>query len=145
MEIIGWYYLHTNGELIYKRNFDGTEADIRESSFSRALWPVDPSDRAGGWTILVEALAAGANEQFVMDRAEQWNCDDEDARIYAERVGCILSRDGNAWCATRKDFVDLAQSPAGFGDTCLKAMAELAKTLGYRPSKMGRGFADYLK
>jgi hypothetical protein len=34
--IEGWYYLHTNGDLIYKRELGETAADIRESSFARA-------------------------------------------------------------------------------------------------------------
>ena len=67
MSISGWYYLHTNGELIYKRDLDGTAADIRESDFARALWPMDPTDRESAWTILVEALALGANEERIAE------------------------------------------------------------------------------
>jgi hypothetical protein len=33
--------------------------------------------------------------------------------------------DGNAWCATRHDFVNLQESPAGFGDTPMIALGEL--------------------
>ena len=33
----GWYYLHTNGDLIYKRELGGTAADIRESDFAKQL------------------------------------------------------------------------------------------------------------
>jgi hypothetical protein len=47
MSIIGWYYLHENGSLIYKREIGGTAADIRESDLARGLWPLDPQDRAG--------------------------------------------------------------------------------------------------
>ena len=59
--IQGWYYLHTNGSLIYKRELGRTAADIRESDFARGLWPLDPSDREGAWRIVIEGLAAGAN------------------------------------------------------------------------------------
>jgi hypothetical protein len=31
--------------------------------------------------------------------------------------GFHLFRDGDAWCAVGPEFVDLAHSPAGFGDT----------------------------
>ncbi len=142
----GWYYLHTNGELIYKRELGSTAADIRESDFARALWPVDPTDREGAWTILVEALAAGAKPERVAELATKWGCDNEDAQVYADRVGCILRQDGNAWCATKTDFINLQESPAGFGDSCLDAMAHLAKILGYKPSKMwGSHFSDLLK
>ena len=36
-------------------------------------------------------------------------------------------RDGNAWCATWPDFIDLQQSSAGFGDTPEEAIEELIK------------------
>lgn len=141
----GYYYLHTNGDLIYKRDLGGTAADIRESPFARGLWPCDPSDREGAWRILVEALAAGARPERIKHLADQWRCSDEDADIYAERVGCNLFLDGDAWCATDRHFVNLQESPAGFGPTKLEAMAELCKELGYKPSKMwGATFADLL-
>lgn len=135
MSFSGWYYLHTNGELIYKPDPEAA-ADIRESDFARGLWPIDPADRAGAWTLLVEASAAGANPARIVALASKWGCDDDDAAIYAKRVRCVLKRDGAAWCAHRLDFVDLQASPAGFGDTALAAMAHLCNALGYRPSTM---------
>ena len=146
MSLEGWYYLHENGELIYKRELGGTAADIHESPFARALWPCDPSDRGGAWSILIEALAAGANKQRIAELAEKWNCSNDDAINYAERYGVSLGMDGSAFCATRTDFVNLQESPAGFGDSYLEAMAELCKELGYIPSKMwGAGFPELLK
>ncbi len=146
MSLQGWYYLHTNGELIYKRDLDGTAADIRESDFARALWPLDPTDRLGAWAIVVEALAAGANRDRVNELAVKWGCNDSDAAKAASVWGARLFMDGDQWCATRSDFQDLATSPAGFGKTALEALAALAKELGYRPSKMwGASFGDLLK
>jgi hypothetical protein len=145
MNIKGWYYLHENGDLIYKRDYEGIAADIRESDLARGLWPCDPSDREGAWNILVESLAAGARKDRVMELASKWGCDDNDAPHYAERVKATLTRDGNAWCSTRYDFANLQESPAGFGDTCLEAMAALAKDLGYQPAKMwGTSFKQLL-
>lgn len=146
MSIIGWYYLHINGDLIYKRDLDGTAADIRESDFARGLWPMDPEDRAGAWRIVVEAGAAGASHERVRELAEKWSCDDDDATNYANHIGITLERDGNKMCAKRSDFDNLQESPAGFGDTSLEAMIDLAKQLGFTPSKMwGVGFADLVK
>jgi hypothetical protein len=143
--IQGWYYLHTNGDLIYKRELGGTAADIRESDFARALWPLDPNDREMAWAIIVEGLAAGANPERIKELADKWGCDNEDALMYAEYVGCVLGVDGNQKTATRKDFEDLQLSPAGFGDTYLEAMAALCKELGYKPSKMwGSTFKNLL-
>lgn len=136
MSIQGWYYLHENGDLIYKRELGGTVADIRDSDLARGLWPFDPSDREGAWTVLVEGLAAGAKPERIAELASKWQCDNEDAEHYAERVACRVYMDGNAWCATRGDFDNLQESPAGFGGSALEAMAALAKEIGYRPSKM---------
>jgi len=146
MAIDGWYYLHTNGDLIYKRELGGTAADIRESSFARGLWPFDPTNRECAWTILVEAGAAGARQARIKELAVKWQCDDKDAIIYADFLGVKLSQDGNQQCATRIDFINLQESPAGFGDTNLDAMIDLCKNLGYKPSKMwGPTFSGLLK
>lgn len=145
MSIIGWYYLHENGSLIYKPGSDSA-SDIRESDVARALWSIDPASRSDAWTILVEALAAGANPERVQELAVKWQCDDEDAQEFSSRIGCRLQLDGNQWCATREDFIDLVQSPAGFGHTALGAMSALCKELGYRPAKMwGVSFSNLLK
>jgi hypothetical protein len=141
----GWYYLHSNGDLIYKRDLDGTVGDIRESALARGLWPMNPGDRENAWRILIEALAAGANKIRVFELAKHWGCDDKDAQIYAGRSGCNLFMDGNMWCATGGNFVNLAESDAGFGPTGLEAMSELAIAFGYKPSKMwGATFQDLL-
>jgi hypothetical protein len=145
MAIQGWYYLHQNGSLIYKRDLGGTAADIRESDFARAMWPFDPADREGAWRILIEASCLGVAPERIKQLAEQWHCTDEDAAVYADRVGCNLFMDGDAWCATDLHFIDLQQSPAGFGPTALDAMAALCRELGYKGSKMwGATFADLL-
>lgn len=144
--IQGWYYLHTNGDLIYKRELGETHADIRESDFARGMWPFDEADRAGAWRIVVEGLASGANQKRIMELSEKWGCDNKDAQVYADHVGVILSIDGDQWCATRKDFINMQECSVGFGNTALEAMAELAKDLGYKPSKMwGSEFKDLLK
>lgn len=146
MAIEGWYYLHKNGDLIYKRESGSTAADIRESNFARGLWAVDPTNRENAWSILVEALAAGANKNQIDELADKWALNDDDALIYADRVGCNINKDGDKWCATRKDFKDLQQSIAGFGDNCLEAFSSLAKALGYESRTMwGVSFEKLLK
>ena len=37
--------------------------------------------------------------------------------------------DGNAWCAVDRGFVDLATSPAGFGDDPEKAVLHLGREI----------------
>lgn len=135
MSIQGWYYLHTNGNLIYKSSPDSA-CDIRDSDFARSLWPMDTTDRAGAWNILVEASALGAEPSRIAELAEKWSCDDADASHYAAFLGLNLYLDGNAWCATLDDHVNLQESPTGFGKTALEAMAALCKELGYTGGTM---------
>lgn len=138
------YYLHENGNLIHKPA--DSAVDIRDSSFARGLWFIDPQNRETAWVLLVEAMAAGADIDRVTELATLWGCNDEDAQVFAQRVGCLLQRDGAAWHAARRhDFTNIQESASGFGSTALSAMAELARTLGYRPSKMwGVTFKDLL-
>lgn len=146
MSAQGWYYLHENGELIYKPSPDAIQ-DIRDSNFCRAAWAVDGEDREQAWRILVESLSLGAIFGRVKELADKWGCADEDADVYAERIGVVLTLDGDQWCATRTDFVNLQESPAGFGSTKLAAMAQLCYALGFKADKLGWGatFKDLLK
>jgi hypothetical protein len=140
----GYYYLHSNGELIYKAGHYTSIQDFMESDLVVAYWPVDTEDRETAWTVVVEALAAGANLSRVIEVADRLGCTDEDAHEFADRASVKLFKDGEMWCATRDDFVDLGESPAGFGHQAFEAFADLAKTLGFRSSKggFGRTFAQ---
>lgn len=145
MSIKGWYYLHQNGDLIYKPSPDAI-VDIRDSDFAVCSWPIDATDRKTAWEILVEAAALGARESRISELAEKWGCNDQDADMFASVVGVVLKVDGNQWCAHRFDFVNLQESFAGFGDSKLLAMADLAKHLGIRGGHMWRStFSDLIK
>lgn len=132
--IQGYYYLHTNKELIYKNDPDAI-TDIRESDFCHTAWGWD-GQRPTAWQILVESLALGANKERVEELSVKWNCTNEDAESYADYLGIKIYMDGNAFCATRSDFINLQESPCGFGDNYLEAISELAKELGYCGGKM---------
>ena len=145
MSIEGWYYLHENGDLIYKRELGDTVAELRESTFVKGIWAFDHIDRAQAWTILIESMAAWADIHRIKNLAQKWFCDDDDAKNYADYVDINIFMDGNSWCATKTDFTNLQESIAGFGDTALEAIAELCKDLGYKPSKMwGVSFKDLI-
>ncbi|WP_330983650.1 MULTISPECIES: hypothetical protein [Enterobacterales] len=145
MSIIGWYYLHENGDLIYKPGSDSI-TDIRDSDFARCSWSVDVTDRRAAWEMLVEASALGARESRVNELAEKWHCDDADADMFASVIGVVLVPDGSQWCAHSKDFVDLQESSAGFGDSKLLAMVDLARQLGIRGGHMWRStFSELVK
>lgn len=76
----GWYYLHTNGTLHWKRF-----APESDSPFVRKIWPVDKSDRACAWLILIEGLALGANVARIRELSEHWHCDVRDLLEFIRR------------------------------------------------------------
>lgn len=45
--------------------------------------------------------------------------------IEIETVTILIRKDGNNFCATLDDFIDLQASPAGFGDTKVEAIIGL--------------------
>lgn len=139
MTVIGFYYLHQNGELIYKRDLGGTAADLRDSYFCKMFWPVDVEDRSSAWRLLVEATALGANPTRISELAEKWGCDDEDGQFYAGQFGVSLeyNPDADRWRASVPHV-----GKAGAGDNVLAALACLAVEVGYKPvKKWGPTFA----
>ena len=141
----GWYYLHVNGSLLFKQDMDGYPADFRDSDLVKAFWPLHANNREDAWRLLVEATALGVTPTRIAALAERWGCNDTDAQIYAQRVGCELFMDGDQWCATDRHFINLQESPSGFGTTALEAMAGLANELGLTGGKIWAAtFADLL-
>lgn len=116
-----WYYLHTNGDLIHKWARPDT------SDFVRKIWEVDPTLRRDAWVLCVEAAALGANPARIKALAKRWNLTDEDAHVFAQKLGMFLRMDGDQWMAAENDFVDLQESQAGFGHTCLDALTDFAR------------------
>jgi len=83
MAIEGYCYLHTNGDLIFKRKMvvDG-DPEYFDSDFVRAVWEVDPSERLGAWRLLVEATEMGANEARIKELAGRWSITMKDLPNY---------------------------------------------------------------
>lgn len=118
----GYYYLHTNGDLIWK----SYRPD--HSDFVRRVWPCYVSDRGYGWVILIEALALGARRTRIDELAHKWGMDNDDAQEFCKRAGLRVFRDGSGeWCAVDSSFVNLQESRAGFGPTALYALADYAR------------------
>jgi hypothetical protein len=130
----GYYYLHENGELIWKKFRPAQEP----GGFVRKVWPVNTAERGCAWLICIEALAMGARRERVMELAAKWGLTDDDAQEFVKHAtighatagyhpAFILFRDGDRWCAGFHDFVNVQESQCGFGLTVLEAFAELAK------------------
>lgn len=142
--IEGYYYLHTNKELIYKPDPDAI-VDIRESDFCHSAWAWD-GQRQTAWQILVEALSLGAKKDRINKLSKKWNCDGDDALNYANYLGITLGSDGNQKTAYGKNFTNQQECPCGFGDTYLEAMSDLCKQIGFSGGKMWNAtFKDLIK
>lgn len=122
MTISGYYYLHVNGDLIYKQNLPGTYEDLIKSVFVRRIWLADTSNRERAWDILVEASALGANMKKIEELKEKWGCDNDDALIYADRKGIVLKCVEETWCAAKEED---GITQTGRGNSALEAMAKL--------------------
>lgn len=69
----GWMYLHENGALIWKR-FRPQD----ESPFVMRIWKLETDKRENAWTIVLEALALGADHVRVRELADHWGLTLED-------------------------------------------------------------------
>lgn len=131
----GWYYLHVNGDLIFKPDDPGREQDFRDSDMVRKYWPFDPQ-RETAWRILIEAGALGAARSRIDELATHWRCNDTDAEEYAERAGLKLERAFGFFCyghrcgkvmATRRGLPVAAGGKVGLGDCALDALTDLRR------------------
>ena len=124
----GYYYLHTNGDLIYKNAIVvDSDPEYFDSPFVKKYWFFDSDERFYAWQIVTEALALGAKRKRIFELKEKWGLTDEDAVQFAIKAKLRLVIDGDQWCATFHDFKNVQESQCGFGITALEALAELAK------------------
>lgn len=79
----GWYYLHTNGDLIFKRY----EPEMEPGGFVRRVWPIDTSNRADAWRVVLEAAGLGASIERVRELAAKWKITPEDLPEYMAHTG----------------------------------------------------------
>jgi len=66
-----YYYLHTNGDLIGKNPVVVT-SDYFDSSFIKKFWRIDTKNREDAWTLVLEALALGANIKRIRELSNKW-------------------------------------------------------------------------
>lgn len=116
----GFYYLHTNGDLIWKK----FRPERDPGGFVRRVWPMDPSRREDGYVILVEAAALGADMNRVLELARKWGMDGDDGLVFCERMGFVCSphegEAGSGYLLRHKD--DAPERTSGEGSSPLLAL-----------------------
>lgn len=123
---IGYYYLHTNGTLIYKPYIDDMQVnDFTESPFCKKYWTMYDNSRMTVWNILIDAAVNGASIQHILDKAEKFKCDNDDALIYADKSDISLSvhkYDLDVWTAEK-------HGKTGAGLTAIESIIDLKRAL----------------
>ena len=84
-EMKGYYYLHMNGDLIWKPEIVAQDRGYFDSPFVEKVWFIDTTDRLQAWRFLLEALAAGARAARVSELADKWGCNILDLGEYLSR------------------------------------------------------------
>lgn len=125
--MVGYYYLHQNGDLIWKR-FRPDASD-----FVKRIWHLDTTDRMSAWALLIEATALGARHGRIVELSQKWGCNAKDLteflarasspteeqcdglKLYMEKVLGIEYDEWMDWLAatpkgTEPDFASMPQS-----------------------------------
>ena len=127
-KVDGYYYLHTNGDLIYKpATVMDSDPNYFDSSFVKKVWPITLDERADAYTLLLDAEAMGARIDRIHELKTKWNITEEDTQTFADRMGFKLFMAGDQWSAILPTFKNLQESPVGFGDTRWDALVALCK------------------
>ena len=78
---MSFYYLHTNGDLIWKK----FEPEY-DSPFVKKIWPCDVTDRMNAWKIVLEALALKAQHERIRQLCIKWKMGWNDLKEMLFRV-----------------------------------------------------------
>lgn len=125
MSIIGFYYAHTNGELIFKHE----KPEMELGGFVKRVWPFDPEDRSGAYCILIEASVIGAKQERIAQLLERWQITDDDCITVAGPMhGMLIIQNGprgscSKWAAKWVDD-DIT---VGYGATAFESMVCLVR------------------
>lgn len=94
--MIGYYYLHTNGSMIYKNAF-AVESDPNyfDSDFVKKYWRFNSESRRDAWTMVLEGLALGMDRTRARELVDKWGLTFDDCMEMLSRVQpTALMKDG---------------------------------------------------
>ena len=75
----GFYYLHENGNLIFKPAIVANDPSYFDSPFVKKVWHVDSTNRLNAWKIVLEGFFYGANVDRLKELANKWALTFEDS------------------------------------------------------------------
>ncbi len=83
----GFYYLHTDGNLIFKPAIVVSDPSYFDSPFVKKVWRLDTTDRLCAWRIVLEALSMGCKVNRAKELAIKWGLTFEDSIELLKRTG----------------------------------------------------------
>lgn len=129
-EILGYYYLHVNGNLIWKRYIDDKqEEEIYNSDLVKKFWTIRENERESLWAVAIEAYCWG--NEVTAPQVEEFsikhNLSNLDGEFFAERAGMYVAQSSDS-VYTVGFIGDIGATPQiGTGKNALKAFIDLAR------------------
>lgn len=138
----GYYYMHENKNLIFKRYSPGITKDFESSNFVLKYWSIDTKKRETAWTFLIEAYCLGASRDDIRTLSSKWSINNEDAKSYADFIGIDLIMDNlGQYTSFKRPINKMDFKRPAYGSTALESMAELCLLLGYLNDRRKEGGA----
>lgn len=97
MEDPAYYYLHENGDLIYKNPKAYSTEDFEESPFVKIYWIIDLENRLDAYHMLISASICGAKQDRIDDLKKKWGITDKDTQVYCDYVNIVYKETENGW------------------------------------------------
>jgi hypothetical protein len=124
MSLIGYFYLHENKDIIFKRE----KPEMEIGGFVKRVWPFDPEDRAGAYCILIEAAVMDVKPERLETLLEKWQITDDDCLIAAGYYSMLLFQNAprglwNKWAVRWAEH----DTPIGYGPTAFLSMVDLVR------------------
>lgn len=87
-EMIGYYYLHESGELIYKPPVVACSINdpYWDSPFVKKVWQINLAERKTAWILLLEALAMGCQIARAKELARNWGMNFDDSILMLANI-----------------------------------------------------------
>lgn len=111
-----YFYLHTNGRIIFKKRT--SEEELEESPFVQAWWKINTDEVSDMIRMLIRAHTIGTKEDMD-DLVRAWNISDADCEVYAKKEGLKYERVGGMWNVYAADIMKAGMSDRLFMALCL--------------------------
>lgn len=151
----GFYYLHTDGSLIFKPAIVADDPEYFNSPFVKKVWRMDFTNRLDAWKLVLEAFCLGARADRIKELAQKWGLTLEDSIEMLKRtpkdqltegmreglplfVACILQMTPDEyWTKVREDWDGKSKEERGKGKRIIN---KILREFGYHLTKFPKPY-----